>query len=171
LARFPGGYTESAQFDTGSDGRNHDGGSRRNWRLQVYPAAVIAAVAGVVVLSALQGSGTSGEGKHLGADYPVFYAAGAIAADGAWDRLYDDEAQQAAQAGLVDDSGGFLYFAYPPPVAAACGLFSQIAYRWSYLLHTALMGLALWGAVRMARPFIPAVRRYPLAAFGVTLIS
>ena len=68
-------------------------------------------------------------------------------------------------------AGGFLYFAYPPPIAATYGLFAGIEYRWSYLLHTALMGLALWGAVRMARPFVPVADRYTLATFGVALAS
>ena len=128
-------------------------------------------LAGVVLLSAASGTGTSGEDKHLGGDYPAFYAAGSIAADGDWSHLYEDETQQRAQEGLVDDSGGFLYFAYPPPVAGAYSLLARIEYRWSYVLHTVLMGLALWGAVRAAGRMIPAVGRQPFAAFAVALVS
>ena len=141
------------------------------WRLRVYPAAVVAVLGAVVVLSVVEGTGTAGSDEHLGGDYPAFYAAGTIARDGAWDRLYDEEHQQALQVGLVDDSGGFLYFAYPPAVAAGYGLLAALEYRWSYLVHTLMMGAALWGAVLLARPLIGRAGECPLATFAVALIS
>lgn len=136
----------------------------------MYPVAVIAVLAAVVALAALTDTGTGGDGEHLGGDYPAFYGAGSLVLDGDWDSLYDDAAQQEAQAGLVDDEGGFLYFAYPPPVAAVYGPLAALDYRWSYLLHTALMGLALWGAVRTARPMIPFVAAHPTAVFAGLLL-
>jgi hypothetical protein len=137
----------------------------------VYPAAVLSVLAVIVVLSVAADTGTTGEDKRLGADYPAFYAAGTIAGDGDWDGLYNATTQQEAQAGLIDSDGGFLYFAYPPPVALAYAPLAAIDYRWSYLLHTALMAAALWGVVRMARPLVPQVDRYPLATFAVMLLS
>ena len=142
-----------------------------NWHLKVYPIAIVGAVAAVVVLAAVAGTGTSGQDKRLGGDYPAFYGAGAIALDGDWDSLYDAEFQQQAQAGLVDADEGFLYFAYPPPVAAAYAALAGLEYRWSYLAHTMLMALALAGAVQMARPLAPVVDRYPVAAFAVALLT
>ena len=59
----------------------------------------------------------------------------------------------------------------PPPVAATYGLLSRLDYRWSYLLHTMLMGMALWGAVRLARPVVPVVARNPTLVFAVALVS
>ncbi len=145
--------------------------SRWNWRLRVYPVAIVGVLAAVVVLAAVADTGTRGQDKRLGGDYPAFYGAGVIALDGDWDSLYDAEFQQQAQAGLVDSDQGFLYFAYPPPVAAAYAALAGLEYRWSYLAHTMLMALALAGAVQMARPLAPVVDRYPVAAFAVALLT
>ena len=141
------------------------------WRLRVYPVAIIVALAAAVVLAAAADTGTGGPDKRLGGDYPAFYAAGEIALDGDWDHLYDARTQQSAQSGLVDDSEGFLYFAYPPPVAAVYAPLAGLTYRWSYLAHTLLMALALWGAIAMARPMVPLVDRFPVAAFAGALLT
>jgi len=171
LLAVSGVLTPTASRDDDAQRQKLSRTDPRSWRLNVYPAAIVAVLAGVVVLTVLAGTGTSSDGKHLGGDYPAFYAAGTIAADGDWDRLYEAEAQQQAQLGLVDDEGGFLYFAYPPPVAATYGLLSRLDYRWSYLLHTILMGMALWGAVRLARPVVPVAARNPTRVFAVALVS
>jgi hypothetical protein len=93
----------------------------------------------------------------LGGDYPAFYAAGSIAAQGDWDELYSAERQQEEQAGLIDDEGGFLYFSYPPFVAGAYSLLGGLDYRLSFLLHTALMALALVGAIKLLWPWLERV--------------
>ncbi len=91
---------------------------------------------------------------RLGGDYPSFFGAGAIALDGGWDELYSGERQQAEQAGLIDDAGGYLYFSYPPFVAGGYGLLGGLGYQLSFLIHTVLMGLALYGAVRLLWPWL-----------------
>jgi hypothetical protein len=141
------------------------------WRMRVYPVAIIVALAATVVLAATANTGTGGPDRRLGGDYPAFYAAGEIARNGDWDHLYDAGTQQAAQSGLLDDAEGFLYFAYPPPVAAVYAPLAGLAYRWSYLAHTLLMALALWGAIAMARPMVPLVDRFPVAAFAGALLT
>ena len=141
------------------------------WRLKVYPVAVVAVLGAVVVISAIADTGTGGPGKHLGGDYPAFYGAGSIALDGRWEVLYEPAAQRDAQVDLLDGSDSLLYFAYPPPVAVAYAPLAAISYRWSYLIHTLLMGAALWGAVAMARPLVPVVDRYPAAAFAAALLT
>ncbi len=125
------------------------------WRLRVYPAViltVLAAVVVVLVVTADDGAALSG---RLGGDYPAFYGAGRIAADGDWSHLYEASRQQQAQGTLVDGSGGYLYFAYPPFVAAGYRLLAGLSYRWSYLVHTALMVVALWGAIVLWRRYLP----------------
>jgi hypothetical protein len=92
--------------------------------------------------------------SRLGGDYPAFYAAGAIAGDGDWDQLYQAERQQREQAGLIDDEGGYLYFSYPPFVAALYAPLAGLDYRWSFLVHTALMGMALYGALLLMAPWL-----------------
>lgn len=141
----------------------------RAWRLRAYPAAALLALAAVIVLAVTAGLGTGGEEGRLGGDYPAFYAAGQLARDGEWGSLYDQKSQQEAQKGLIDDEGGFLYFAYPPPVAAAYAPLAGLEYRWSYLVHTLLMAAALGGAVALARPLFPLVDRHPTAAYAAAL--
>ena len=124
-----------------------------------------------MVFAVLADDGTAGDGDHLGGDFPAFYGAGSIALDGEWESLYDVDVQQRAQAGLLDEPSRFLYFAYPPPVAALYAPLAGVDYRWAYLLHTLLMAVALWGAVALARPAVPLVDRYPAASFAVALVA
>ncbi len=125
------------------------------WRMRVYPAVILAVLAAVVVLLAVTADNGAALSGRLGGDYPAFYGAGRIAADGDWSHLYEAARQQQAQGTLVDGAGGYLYFAYPPFVAAGYGLLAGLAYRWSYLVHTGLMVAALWGAVVLWRRYLP----------------
>lgn len=132
--------------------------SQAEWRLRVYPLAVLGALLAALVFASIRydrGDPTS----RLGGDYPSFYAAGSIARAGEWDQLYDPARQQAAQEGLIDDSGGFLYFAYPPFVAGAYAGLAGLDYQWSFLVHSLLMGAALAATVLVLWPW--------LSGFGV----
>jgi hypothetical protein len=84
--------TPTASRDDDAQRQKLSSTDSRSWRLNVYPAAVLAVLVGVVTLTVLAGTGTLSDGKHLGGDYPAFYAAGTIAADGDWDRLDEAEA-------------------------------------------------------------------------------
>jgi len=148
--------------------------ARQRWRLRVYPVASLLVLAVVVVLVTI--ATDPGDGR-VGGDYPAFYAAGEIARSGDWDSLYDPAVQQQVQAGLIDDEGGFLYFAYPPFVAATYGITTGLGYSASFLLQVAVMGIALAFAVALMRPAVRAIEQAPLAAyalalfFGFTLIA
>lgn len=142
---------------------------RPSWRLRVYPIALLATIAAALVLATVvydEAHPTS----RLGGDYPAFYAAGSIALDGDWDELYSDELQQTEQAGLIDDEGGFLYFSYPPFVAAAYAPLSGIDYRWSFLLHTALMSFALFVSIKLAWPWLED-RGWPVVAVFAVAVA
>ncbi len=143
---------------------------RTAWRLRVYPLVVLLTIAAAVALSAIrydQGDPDS----RLGGDYPSFYGAGAIVADGDWDELYSAERQQEEQKGLIDDEGGFLYFSYPPFVAAAYGALAALPYAASFLIHVLITALALWAAVRLLWPWLERTGLPPVAVFGIALLA
>lgn len=142
--------------------------SDASWRVRTYPILLLVTLLGAMLLATAvydEDDPTS----RLGGDYPSFYGAGAIVSDGDWDELYSGERQQAEQAGLIDDAGGYLYFSYPPFVAAAYGLLGGLEYRWSFLLHTILMGLALYGAVRLLAPWLRHLNLPSIAVFVAAL--
>ena len=133
------------------------GESSANWRLRAYPLAVLLALVFGTVLGAIMAGDAEAPGEAIGGDYPAFYGAGQIAADGDWDTIYALERQAAAQQDLYSDQAGQVarFFAYPPQVASLYQPLAAVDYHWSYLLHTALMAMFLWGALMVARPMIP----------------
>ena len=144
-----------------------DAADRPTWRLRVYPVAILVAL-GAALLVATITYDRDHPTSRLGGDYPAFYAGGSIARQGDWDELYSAERQAVEQAGLIDDDGSYLYFSYPPFVAGAYAGFAGIEYRWSFLIHTVLMGLALAAAVKILDPWLngfgwPAVALFALA--------
>ena len=134
----------------------------------MYPLALL-----IVLVAALVFAAVTYDRDHptsrLGGDYPAFYAAGSIARDGDWDELYSAERQAEEQAGLIDDQGGYLYFSYPPFVAGAYAVLAGLDYRSSFLVHTVLMGLALWGAIKLVWPWLERFGWPPLALFMLGL--
>ncbi len=145
------------------------GAPEQHARLNRLAGAVCAALLIAVLVSTFAGSGAAAPGGRLGGDLPAFYGAGSVAADGDWDELYDASRQIAAQADLWEDTGSYLYFAYPPYVAGVYRALVPLGYRGAYLVHTLLMGAALWAAVRLATPLVPWLRRRTLVAFTVAL--
>ncbi|MGI9610878.1 MAG: glycosyltransferase family 87 protein [Acidimicrobiia bacterium] len=139
---------------------------RQRWRRTVYPLAAISVLFLLVVVVALT---TEPGESRIGGDFPAFFAAGQVAGEGAWEDLYDPAVQQAAQEGLVDDEGGFLYFAYPPFVAAGYGALADLGYSAAFLIQTAVMAAALFAAVWWMGPAVPAVTAAPLAAFALAI--
>ena len=147
--------------------------SRASFRLRWYPRIILGTLVVVLVLVAAAGEGADTATGRLGGDFPSFYGAGSIIADGEAADLYDPETQIAAQADLLDEPGDYLYFAYPPFFSYPYAALSRLGYRPAFLLHTLLMGLALWGAVRLARPLVPRLLPtvdHELAAVAVALL-
>ncbi len=124
------------------------------------------------MVSVLGGSGSGTLSGRLGGDFPAFYAAGSIVADGDWAHLYDPDRQLAEQAELFGDTGGtdYLYFAYPPHAAALYRPLAALTYRTAYVVHTLAMVAALAGALALMRPMVATVRRHFTVALAGSLL-
>jgi len=130
------------------------------WRLKAYPLAFLAVLAAAFVIVVATGDGSSTVGGRVGGDFPAFYSAGALVADGHVDDLYDPAAQASQQTELLGSEDGFLAFAYAPHVALAYAPLSLLGYRFAYVIHTALMLGALVVALSLMRPMIGVVDRW-----------
>lgn len=143
--------------------------SRRRFRLTVLPLAALVTLAAVMVIGAFVASDEEGQ---LGGDFPAFYAAGSIVADGGYEDLYDPVVQRAAQDGLINNEGGYLFFAYPPFVATGYSWLAPLGYRMAYLVQMTLMSAAAVASVLLLRPMSSLVQRYPAAVVaGVVLFQ
>lgn len=136
------------------------------WRLRWYPRLLALSFAVAIAISALGGEGSRALSGRVGGDFPAFYAAGRITAAGRGRDLYDWKTQSEFQADLHPGTEGrFLAFSYPPFVALLYWPLAFVPYRAAYLVHTALLGLALWLAVQRLRLLLPRVDRWPLEGF------
>ena len=59
------------------------------WRLKWYPRLLLFAFGAAFIIAALSGRGASTLTGRLGGDYPAFYSAGRIIAEGNWKDLYN----------------------------------------------------------------------------------
>ena len=139
------------------------------WRLKWYPRVVLIALSVGFIFGVLYGKGVNTVTGRLGADYPAFYGAGRIIAQGDWNELYDAKRQLLVQEDLISGDSGYLCFAYPPHVALVYWPFSLLNYRLSYTLHTLLMVGALLLTLHLIRPMINQVNQYYLCAFTLIL--
>lgn len=143
-----------------------DRAAERRWRrYDRYAFVLVATIIAALVVATVTGDGADTATGRLGGDYPAFYGAGSIVLDGDVADLYDPARQASAQVGLLAE-GDVLFFAYPPPVAAAYVALAAMPYRISYLVHSLLMLAALGGSLFLLRPVAPVVRRLP----GLTLL-
>jgi len=176
VLRHPQGRSSAAAVRTGayektmttqpnaSQASTDDRASR--WRGRAYPGAALVVLAAVIVVAVVT---TEPGESRVGGDYPAFFAAGELARAGDWEAVYDPAAQREAQRGLVDDTGGFLYFAYPPFVAAAYGVTTRLGYSFSFLLQVGAMAAALAIAIRLTRHRVASITAAPLAAYALAL--
>ncbi|MEM8705719.1 MAG: glycosyltransferase family 87 protein [Actinomycetota bacterium] len=140
-------------------------------RLRTYPTLLLLALAAAFVFTIVAGSGSSTASGRVGGDFPAFYSAGSIVADGQIDQLYDPAVQAAAQVDLLGDEDGFIMYPYAPHVAAAYAPLSELPYRAAYVLHTALMVGALIGALTLLRPVIGVLDRWFAPALAATITA
>jgi len=139
------------------------------WRLTAYPIAFLAVLAVSFVIVVGSGSGSSTVGGRIGGDFPAFYSAGTLVANGHIDNLYDPVAQASVQSELLGSERGFLAFAYAPHVALVYAPLSLVGYRLAYVIHTALMMTALVAALSMMRPMIGIIDRWFALAVAASI--
>jgi hypothetical protein len=90
-------------------------------RMNLYPKALLAALAMAFLFVLASGNGSDTASGRVGGDFPAFYSAGTIVAEGNIDNLWDPATQAAAQDQLLGDEDGFIMFPYAPYVAAGRG--------------------------------------------------
>lgn len=137
-------------------------------RPTVVATAVLVALAVSFIAVIVGADGARSLTGRVGGDFPAFYGAGSIVADGDLERLYDPTRQAEAQVDLLGE-GSVLYFAYPPPVAAAYSLLAHLPYVLAYAVHTAVMLAALLLAYLLLRPLLPIERPHDVTVAAVTL--
>ncbi len=113
------------------------------WRVKWYSRGALFALAVAFVVILVSGSGTTTLTGRIGGDYPAFYSAGKIIADGEAENLYSLRTQREYQQELIGDQSGVLAFAYPPHFALFYAPLSELPFRVSYAVHTLAMVAAL----------------------------
>jgi len=140
---------------SGFEGRADTGKIPRR-RINAYCLVTTVLIGVIVVLSA----SVSGTGQEIstGGDFPSFYAAGSIVADGLDSgSLYDSGVQADYEQPLIGPDATFLPFSYPAQFAVAYAPLSMLPYRISAGLGSALMVLAVIAAVFLVRPMVPVI--------------
>ena len=140
-------------------------------RLNLYPKVLLLALAAAFVFVILSGDGSDTASGRVGGDFPAFYSAGTIVADGDIADLWDPETQAAAQENLLGDEDGFIMFPYAPHVAGAYSAFAALPYRTAYVVHTMLMVGFLVAALHLLRPLLAVVDRWFWLTLAATLTA
>ncbi len=111
----------------------------REWRIAVYPAALLVVFATVLIMIV-----QTRDGVVIGGDFPAFYAAGEIVLAGDAPDLYDVARQTEAQTGLdTNTPPGGLPFAYPPIVAVLFAPLAALAFLDAYTVYTLVLVASL----------------------------
>jgi hypothetical protein len=136
-------------------------------RLTQYPKVLLFTLAAAFLFVISSGDGSDTASGRVGGDFPAFYSAGTIVADGDIEHLWDPATQAAAQEDLLGDEDGFIMFPYAPHVAAAYSGLAQLPYRAAYAVHTLLMVGFLVAALQLLRPLLRVIDRW----FWLTLAA
>jgi len=139
------------------------------WRLRAYSIAALVGLGLSIFVMAIGANSDEAPAKTVGGDFPAFYGAALIAADGDWEDLYDFDRQVAAQRDLQEREGSARYFAYPPQVALAHAPLAAFEYGWAYLIYTVVMFIFLVATVRLAEPLLPWLRGRTWPAVAIAL--
>ncbi len=135
------------------------------WRVKWYSRGALFALAVAFIVILVSGTGTRTLTGRVGGDYPAFYSAGQIIADGKADTLYSLTQQRAYQKELVGDESGVLPFAYPPHFALVYAPLSELPFRVSYAVHTLAMVAALALACLLIQRIYPSLIESPYLLF------
>ena len=141
------------------------------WRVKWYSRGALLALAVAFLAVLVTGSGTATITGRIGGDYPAFYSAGQIIADGDAANLYSLSQQRDYQKPLIGDEGGVLPFAYPPHFALLYAPLSQLPFRLSYAVHSLAMVAALALACVLIQRIYPKLIESPFLLFFVALTA
>ena len=140
------------------------------WRIKWYSRSILFAIGISFVVAVFGGRDASTLTGRIGGDYPAFYGAGRIIAEGDWDNLYSLKRQGEIQKDLFPgEKSGFLIFSYPPFVALAYYPLALFSYRISYTIYSLLMLGAIVVTIQLFRPFNSLIDRYMLCALALSL--
>lgn len=143
----------------------------RNSRLQRLALVIpIGLMTGVIVLLATSHGLRTIRGGRIGGDLPALYGAARMIRSGEPQRLYDWEAQRAAQRDLLPETEhGWLPFAYPPFVAVAYAPLTLLPFKWAYAVHTIVMMALCSMAIALACRLDPRLHDYRVFAVAAAL--
>jgi hypothetical protein len=139
------------------------------WRLKWYSIAVLFGIFSALVIVLLSGTGPKIFSGRLGGDFPVFYAAGRMAATSDFNQLYDLDQQIESQKDLYPDHTSYMPFPYPPYVALACIPLSFLPYRVAYVLNLFVNMSAFVTAFFCLKKVIKGLDGYFLPVFTISL--
>ena len=117
------------------------------WRIKYYPIAVLAGLFLAVlfaVLTARNGVIITG---RLGGDFPAFYAAGKLVAQGESQSIYDSDRILSEQR-LILPNGGYLPFVNPPHFAYFYAPLGALPYNFAFLVHYCSLILLLFYIIK-----------------------
>ncbi len=142
------------------------------WRVKWYTRGALFALALAFAVILLSGTGTTALiGERLGGDYPEFYSAGRMIAEGDAENLYSLSKQHDYQRALIGDHGGFIPFPYPPHFALLYVPLSELPFRVSYAVHTLAMVAALALACLLIQRIYPSLITSPTVLFVLALTA
>ena len=132
--------------------------ARRAVVLVFLATGLVSAWFGYGTLIPIDDTLVNAHGELVGADFPVFYAAGAAAAARDTTSLYDPVAFAKLQESLLGTPISGLPFLYPPTALFLWAPFGKLPYLHALWLWSAIMVLAMaWCAWRLAGHWIAAV--------------
>ena len=99
------------------------------WRVRWYTNAILFGIALAFLIVALSDSGAESITGSISGDFPSFYSAGSIVADGKGESLYSLDQQLAYQEGLLGRRDTAIAFAYPSYTALLYAPLSQLQFR------------------------------------------
>ena len=141
------------------------------WRVKWYSRGALLALAVAFLVVLLSGAGPQTLTGRIGGDYPAFYSAGQIIADGAAEQLYSPQMQRDYQQPLIGAQSGVLLFAYPPQFAMLYAPLAELPFRLSYAIHTLALVAALALACVLIQRIYPTLIASPYLLFFLALTS
>lgn len=141
------------------------------WRVRWYSNGLLIGLALAFLVVVFSSSGVETFTGLIGGDFPSFYSAGNIVADGNGATLYSPDQQLAYQKALIGNRATAIPFAYPPHTALFYVPLSQLPFRFAYLVHSIAMVAALVLACGLLQRMYPQAIKSAHLLFALALTS